>query len=425
MKTKKLRRSLLGQKELAFVLLMVFLFIVIRSIHFPYRLNFSSDQAKLSSAALEIYRTKKPALIGGAITSVSYQGRQVFVGPNTYYLQLLFLLPGNFDPIKSSFIFMIFCALMVFPLFYGLKLLAGQRVALVMVIVYTLLPYYINYTSFLWDPNFQFALLPLLFLSMGWFKFKGGFLPFFIISFLIGSLLQIHYYFLFPLVGLVIYYFLYLRLAIQYYLIFLLGLVLGLLPMIIFELRHDFYNLRTVMLYISHWDEVFAGKISVNEGNIHDLLNPSFFILLLLFSRLKIYLSRRLIFLFFLGLLILSLVGYWDKPTKGYGMAKDWNYLDEEKVHRIIVSQSLTDFNVMNLAYDTLADVQKYLLKKDGIKIDYYNYKENKYLFLVTDRHDFMDDPAYEIKTFVPAVVLKNWDINGRYKLYLIKSLKR
>src|SRR6185295_5498478 len=187
--------SSLFRKEKLIIAFFILLFIVVRSVNFSYHLNFTNDQALFSTKALEILDTRNLVLIGPPI-SINLNGRQVFQGPATYYETLFFLILGNFDPVSSSFAFTIFCALMIIPLFYGVKFLLNKQIALIMVLTYSLLPFYVNYTRFLWNPNFQFSLLPILILLMGLYKKDPTKSKFFLISLLLGILFQYHFQFI-------------------------------------------------------------------------------------------------------------------------------------------------------------------------------------------------------------------------------------
>ena len=193
------------KKEITILILFVVVFISIRSIHFSSHLNFSTDQASFSMTALELWRDKKITLIGPAI-SYHYIGRDLYQGSTTYYFQLLFLLLGKFDPVASSYFFMVFASLMIFPLYFGVKFLAGKRAAIFMIILYALLPFYIDYTRFFWNPNYQFVLFPILVLFMGFYARSKKPLFYFLIFATAGILLLFHYQFIFIIVGLVIYY---------------------------------------------------------------------------------------------------------------------------------------------------------------------------------------------------------------------------
>ena len=105
-------------------------------------------------------------------------------------------------------------------------------------------------------------------------------------------------------------------------------------------------------------------------------------------------------------------------------MVENWDYPSEFKTYQIIRSQHLPNYNIANLAYDTLAQVQKYLHRKDGIILQFDDYRTNKYLFVITATTHFMNNPAYEVNTFKPSRLVKTWPINDYYSLYLLERNK-
>ena len=410
------------KKDLLLLCFFILLFIVIRSINFVDFLNFSSDQAGCSIRALNLLETKKLSLIGVEM-SFKFNGRYLFHGPLGCGISYLpFLILGGFDPLRSSYVVMLFGSLAIIPFYFGTKWLISKKAALFMLVIYTLFPLYIDSTRFLWDPNFQFIMLSLLILLMGLYKKKKKGILFFVVSLSAGILLQFHYGIAAGILALIIYYFFITKEGWKKFSIFILGIALGFFPLIIFELRHNFYNLRTLWLFIQHYDVVF-----LNKGHFptpaHYFLIPTFFLFLAVSSLIKKWLNNYRLLLIFLVMFVWSSILYVPKPQYPYseGGKLSWKYSDEKKVHQIISSQNLTDFNVTALFYDNKAAVQKYFLKRDKISGDFEDYYKNKYLFVINDNNNFQKYLAYEVKTFSPAKILKSWKINQKYSLYLLK----
>jgi hypothetical protein len=406
-----------------FLALLVIVFVLIRTIHFPERLDFSTDQATASSAVLEMVRNHHPVLIGPRFT-LEYNGRYMFFGPLPYYFQTPFMILGNFDPIKSSYLFMMFRSLMVIPIYFGTKKLINKNAAITFSILFTLLPFFVDYTSFLWNPNFQLVLSPILVYLMGVFKEKKSLINFFWLSLVMGCLLEYHFIFIFIIFILGAFYFLIQKLNWRYFFIFILGLILGMGPLILFDLRNNFYETRTLLIFIQHFKEVLPGPGKVSGQDPHYLLPFVFFGALLLIYLIRKYLSPKVNLLIFLSLLALCLFIYLPIPAHGYGMPNNWNYLDELKVHQIIMSQNVINFNIANLIYDPQAAVQKYLLEKDNVEFN-NNYLSNDYLFVLSTPKDYLNDPAFELKKLQPAEQVQSWTINNYYNLYLAHRLPK
>ncbi len=408
------------KKEWVQVLFLVIIFIAIRSINFVQVLNFSHDQAWFSNEALEILKNKKLTLIGPHI-SWMYEGRKIFQGSVSYYFQLFFLVLGKLDPIKSSYLFMLFNSLMIIPLYFGTKLLINKKAAYLMVVIFALLPYFIDYSRFFWNPNFQFSLVPLLIFLMGLFKKTNRKIYLFLIGLFSGILVQFHYQFIIIILALTAYYFVLLKTSLKIFPLYTLSLILGFSPIIVFELRNNFYNLNTLVLYLGNQNQVITGSSIKFTENSHYWLSITLFTLLIFLGILRNKITYFSISIIFLTFLTSSLVLYVPKPAQGFRMSKNWNYLNEYKAYQFIRNENLTNYNVVNLVYNTKAEVQRYLHRKDNLNLDFDNYKDNKYLFVIgKNDQSFWEDQAYEVKYFRPAKLLKTWQINEYYNLYLL-----
>ncbi len=197
-----------------------------------------------------------------------------------------------------------------------------------------------------------------------------------------------------------------------------IGFVVGFSPVIAFELKNHFYNFQTFLLYLHH-PEVFR---SSTTPPVHYMLSSSLFLLLLLLAVIRKVLTKGSVIGVSFALLTIDLFLYFPLPSHPFGMEHNWNYLYEKKAYELIRKEGIKEFNVANLIYNAKADVIKYLLKRDDLKIDYDNYTSNKYLYVLEDKDkDYRVDPAYEVHTFTPAVQVKKWSINNNYSLYLLK----
>src|SRR4030066_40777 len=90
----------------------------------------------------KIWKNKEITLVGPG-SSIVVRGKQILQGSINYYYNLIFLLLGKFDPIISSYLFMLFAAIMTIPLFYGVGFLVNQKTAVFVLVIYSLFPLYI------------------------------------------------------------------------------------------------------------------------------------------------------------------------------------------------------------------------------------------------------------------------------------------
>ncbi len=412
------------QCECIFVFFLIILYICIRSLHFSEVFNFSAEQGAFATKALQLFRDKKIELIGPPV-SYRYNGRYFFQGSLTYYVMMVLLFLGRWNPLISTYLMVILGALMLIPLYIGTRLLTDKKTASVVSFLFTALPFYIDYSRFFWNPTLQFLFTPLVILWMGlYLKYKNP-VYLFLVSFTSGVLLLFHYQYVLIIIGLIGYYHFNPDLHrddIKRYILFIAGFLLGFSPMILFELRNQFYNTQTLFLFFKHADTVFFHKGSgfIEFFTSYYMLSPLLFLFVFLGRYLKKIPGRVLMGLGVCG--ILGVFGLYTKtPSHAFGMAKDWNYTYEEKAYQIIKSQNITNFNIANIGYDTVASVQKYFLVRDKLQGNWDDYYHNKYLFLITNHQDYMKNPAYEIRYFSPNVVVNKWRLNKTYDLYLLK----
>lgn len=404
-------------KDLKLILFFVFLFIFIRSIHFPEYLNFSFDQAWTSTHALELWKNKEITLVGPGSSLVA-NGKQVLQGSINYYFQLIFLLLGRFDPIISSYLLMAFTGLMLIPLYYGIKLLHDKKTAIFIVLLYTLLPYYIDFTRFFFGPIYQLSFLSFLVLFLGLYKKYKNLICLFLAFVLTGILLQFHYQTVVILFLLLIYYLWKTEIKLKTFFIILGGFILGYLPMIVFETKNDFYNVRVLLEYLN-----YSKKPSDFFLIPHRYLSILLIALILSAPIYKKFLNKKLLIVLGAIFFIVDLFKYLPQPKTAFGMGQNWNYLMEKKAFEIIKKEHLKNFNIVNHIYDNKAVVIKYHLKLDHYDLDYDDYYHNKYLFVISSTDKIFKDPAYEINTFQPNKKLKQWKLNDTYNLYLFRRL--
>lgn len=402
-------------REILIVILLVSGFLFVRLFRFADTFHFYYDQPLFSIKALEIWQSKDIPLIGPPI-SFTLEGRQVFQGGIIYLTQLFFLLLGGFDPMRSTLAFVIFAGLMVVPLWIGARNLAGKKAAVLAVSAYAFLPPLINGTLELTNPYFQLALTPILIWILSKYLLSPTWQLAGLLGFAMGFLLQFHYQYV--LVIALVAAVLLLRkplVTLGQVVAVLVGGGVGFAPMIIFEVRNDFYNLRTIGLYMNHWGEFgkqLGGGLPV-QYFLSLILLASFALATMIGRKLP----KAIVLVVVVGMVTMAIRDFAISPTQG-GILKDWKYQDELRVNEIVRHEELTNYNVA-MWYDTRSITQRYLFLINNAKFDFENYRNNKYLFVVYPNPNWQHDGAYEMNTFTPTKTIKIWKINEKYNLYL------
>lgn len=401
--------------DIFLLLFFITLFIVIRSIYYLNSFNFVFDQVTSSTAVLDMWRNKSFTLIGPPL-SFSIEGRQIFFGGISYYIQLIFLLLGRFDPFWSTYIFMLFSAFMCIPLYIGIKRLINQNAAIIGVLLYCLLPFSIESTTTFWNPYFQYALLPLFIFNLSLLKKHQSMLTFFILSILNGILFQLHYLHIFTVIGLFIYFFVIKKLSLYHLFLYVFGFLIGISNLVFFEVRHSFYNTETILFYLSR-----SSQLGHHWFSLYYIQTELFFVVVIFLFFIRKLISPKLITVLFIVLLTLS-IPFITVTAKTMRYPKNWSYQDEIHTYSIIKKNlsAIRDFNIFEF-YIAKGTTLKYFLKKDNVSINFDDYYHNKYLYIVYRDNSFFKDPAYEVNSFQPSEIVSIWKINNFYSLYLLK----
>ncbi len=186
-----------------------------------------------------------------------------FLGPIYYYFMTPFLWLFNYDPVGPAIMVALFGIATVFLVYKVAKELFNQKVGLISSFLYAISPLVIAYSRSSWNPNVVpfFSLLSLYFVykalkknSLKWFLICGLFL---------GIGLQLHYLMLF-LITIILIYVLVSELVlerknsfskkasgiIKKYFFILIGLIIGWIPFLAFEIRHGFPNIQSILNFV-------------------------------------------------------------------------------------------------------------------------------------------------------------------------------
>lgn len=230
--------------------------------------TFLTDQAIELSSSREILQGKF-TLIG-----IKTSNSELHNGAVMYYLLTPFLSVFNFDPVAGG-ILQTLLSLGAVALVFTLS-----PIAAILVAISPLLVIYSRQTLLAFYPLF-FDVLGLVLIYK--ITIKQSRLLSLALGILLGFSLQIHYSVISVLIFSLIFplFFLKKNFWKSFYFIFTLGFILGFLPMIFFELRHEFFNLQMLFKYLqtpqnttvspsifNFWQETIAALFLGNNGNL-------------------------------------------------------------------------------------------------------------------------------------------------------------
>lgn len=414
------------KKEYIFILVVVFIFLFLRLFHLPASLNFGSDQGFGILEMKRLWETKQVTLIGPS-SSLTISGQYVYASSLVYYLSLFVLLLSGWNPLSLSY-FLIGLHLFAFLLLFGVLLHTFPKSHLphFFALFFTFSSVMVDYSRFSWAPNYLIPIscIVLIFLL----KLQGKRISLLLLSlgFLLGVGLQFHYSFFLVILLSFVWILSIKKIHIHTVLLITGGFAAGFSPVLLFDLRHNFHNFRTLLLFF----RTTGGEGSLGLG----IVQPHYF--LSLFPFLFFFLSQFLVFLhkksiYLAGIIIgayilFSLSRILPVPSAGFTMPSGWNYPGLLHARDIILSQHKKEYNVVDvLSGDTRAYALRSLLTISGDPpMDVAAYPSSKALFLYTREpiDTILSGSLWEIDSAKPLHLTQKWHIQNGIFLYLLEK---
>lgn len=293
--------------------LFVGLLVIVGGFFRLYRLRataiFLGDQGRDAIIAANILKKHDIALIG-PVTSVG----NMYLGPFYYYFMVPWLALTYPDPIGPA-LGVAIIGTITLALFYQLtKEMFGQTTAIIGSLLYTISRVVIQNTRFSWNPN----LAPIFGLCITYFLWKAITTKnsrYLLISLVVfGLIIQLHYLAL--LLGFVILgVFIYLYITSHNRTTILRNLFLGiagicvlLLPLLVFDIRHDFINAKAFQSFITSKEEHLRPIYSLGR-TLQETLGRSHKIIPQLLGSPNFVTDRVILTLFAIGA-VFNLNGY-------------------------------------------------------------------------------------------------------------------
>lgn len=396
------------------VILWAVIFVGLRGYRLEERINFSMDQGMSMSRAKEIWDNRELTLLGPP-ASPTVEGKHFFHGPLTYYLLAGLGRIGGWEPINIAREWIILSVVSAGFLYLAVKKVWGSakqtgKAAGIAIWMWTLLPPAIEYSFLIWNPSLLMLIVPVI--MWGWSEVREKPTKMNVLGWgwLLGLAMQCHFQAML-LAGLGGMWMIKNGARRKMMGWWIAGLGMGYAPLIIFEVRNNFYNLKT----ISEW--IMRGGSSNFEWQWFYFVEwlP---IAVVLVARLAEKKKLAVVSM-------LAVIGVWAVVTattgKGNGMPKDWNYGDLKKVAEILQGRINNEekFNVVNLlSGDTRFYPLRYLLEIEGIKsmpID--KYKESKRVYVTAYKTEEVNEKrVWELGG--KNKIRESWEINSKVRLY-------
>jgi len=419
-------RMSLNVKSAIVVGVVSLLFLWVRLDHLSDRLTVGTDQGIHFLEMYNIVKSQRITLIG-PVSSFNANGRQFFFGPATYYFALPVFYLSNWNPLAVSYFLILVQFLAFFICFYAVYRLYDRAVALYFLLLASVTPIVVNYSRFLWNPNLMLVASAILLAVLVIVRKKPqSSIWFFLIGVLFGLGLQFHYAFMLTIILTIVVILYWKIFHVRKFLFCAVGFVVGFLPLVIFELRHGFYNLKTIILFFSYQPEKISLEFPVGYIQDYHFLSLVPYLLLFfayLFKKFT-FANRFLAFVVLLAFLFLSLVSLVPVPAHGFRTSDDWNYKSALEIRDIIRGENLPLYNIVDLLTgDTRAMFVRSMLVTGGhAPLGVTKYSESSYLFIYSKMpiEEILGGDLWEITSVKPVVLLKWWEVKDGIYLYLV-----
>lgn len=349
------------------------------------------------------------------VTSKSFMGRNIFIGANYYYVLGTLGLISHWDPliITIYFIFLEYIFFLFFILF--LKRKFNSIYALSTFLFIALSPYLVIHSRFFWNTHFliPLSILVLLFSEKYLIKKQLGYL--FLASFFWGFAFACHYSAIFWGI-----FFLYIIVKsrrysdLKSYLVIISGFILGDLPFLIFEIRHNFYNIKTLFY-------IFINSPQSRELPSQHIVFPFLIFIIFILLSLLSKIEKKTVSGLILVIIILTSFLFQNRYIKNYApldIIPGWNYPEQQKVAEIIVRNGCPqNFNVAaTIQGDTRFYDLRYLLNLKGCNpFPVEAYPQSKKLFLVAPpERPVESETVWEVSSFRPFKITQKIPIGDQ-----------
>lgn len=378
---------------------------LVRLYHYPDRLVFGPEQAIFAQTSVDYL--EKPSLLGHLYFRTTSAGHHLFHGAQFDYLMLPLIILSRYDPFYFTFFFVFLNLFTGLCLYLVVRRLIGFQPALLAAAIFLFDPFMISHSLYLWDINF-FPLIGILSFYLYYlFRYGNRLIYALLLGIISGIGVGMDFAFGLPglfLFALVVYSS---RRRIITAVTFVLGTIIGNLPMVLFDLRHSFYHLRTLVTYL--WETATSPGQSQLTYFHFLYLWPLFalFISWLLFRlfRRRLWPLLPLFLLYFFASLKSPLVNLFAAVGAPSGITLSL----QKQITAHIAATAPDNFNIAALFdFDTRANPYRYLLSNfyhhPPLPVD--RYRDPEALFVIAPLDSDLDKANnYELNSYRPFTI--------------------
>ena len=395
---------------------------VVRFYNFSNRVTFGPEQARSLVVSSE-YINDKPSLLGQEYFRTNSLGQKLFTSAifNYSLVPLIFIFKYQPLPITLYFAFLNIITAIVF--YFVVKKIFNIKLAAISFTLFVFSYLMIYHSMFIWVLNY----LPLVgiltfYLLYKVVKGKSSWKDIFLLGVLSGIGFGLEYLYVLTILIVLYVLFKYSKEKLKTLSVFLIGAVVGDLPQVLFDLKHNFYHLKTLWQYTL---DTFRGVSDAGFTYYHFL---HFWPLVILAISYLVYIviqkNKHLGILLIVIYIIVNLNSSLINFNKPVGMSEGLNLTKLIKTSKIIAEKSSNNFNIVTL-YDfdtrgyTLRYLTKYIFNKTPMGI--LDYPSSPEIFsLAENNYNFKGSVPWELTFLKPYNIEVIEKIGDDFSLYKI-----
>jgi hypothetical protein len=399
---------------------------LVRFYNYENRITFGPEQA-MSLITSGRMITEKFTLLGNQnLLRETSSGHSLFAGAIFNYSLIPLQIIFNFEALPITSYFTLLNLLSALILYFVTKKIFGEKVAIFTIVLFLFNAISVYHSMFIWNQNYAFLLGALTIYYLYLLKMKVKIKYFLILGLLSGIGYTFQDVFIFSA-----FFVLFIALVfaknkkILNTVIFSFGMITPNLPAIVFDLRHDFYHLKTSFQFL----------VDTLSGNANDTSLSYYHFLYLLpvavlvgglitekvFTRSRILGGGILItYLYF------NLNSSWINYKAPTGMPSELTLKNINRAAEIIAKEEFSDYNIAVLVdFDTRGHILRYPLEfKYKLKpLGVIEYPQSSRLYILSEyNYDFEDSSVWELSTFPRNKAELLSEVSDNYSVFIIEK---
>lgn len=422
-------------KKNQIIVAILFLLITVASLFLRFRnyeemINFHLDPPLFMHEVKDMVDQGRIRLIGPMVSSKVVEGRVLFTAPYLYWLLAVLGIVASWNVVLITGFFAFLWMVTFILLFFWLKKRFGVLIALIVYALLSLFWWLLPYSRIIWNPS----LIPFFATFFFWCleeREKKHFF-WFLAGLAFGLAISVHYASIVLILAVFYHWWQEKRKKLTGWLLFGIGALFTISPLLLFELRHDFYNLRTIILHLQY----FQPSESYTFGFRHQYYYYLFPFMPLLAKLYGLFLEKvkqRFGFKFLILSQLILIVFFFAYSLIGPKREAlinpvGWTIERQKLIADLIVQDSRGNFEVAALVGpETRANELRWWLRmKNRQPLGVEDYEKTDILYLVAPLNRPPEkETVWEVRVLRPFETVWQKDLGGGIYLYKLVRQKK